>query len=752
MSDAKSPETPGETPPAASGAWSAETRRTFRFWGIVSLIHAALLIGAVAGLLPWKSPAVNVAFMAYGALHGVAGVLLLKRSKLGWRLGLTAAWLGFGAMIIVATGLVATWSYLHTIYGDFGFGASVGALLFASVALQVLGLLPGLLMRALLRPAVRADMGAGGLSVKVALGMLVLPLAVGAAVHLTYGTRTLDPVAADGKNQAIAHLRAVLRGERPTPTPGLMGVPGAVWVTVYDKGRTIARVRGEGVDMAAGIAQAGATLAEHPRIKGKRITAGRIKVDRVIDTAPLITTPTAALAFAVNPGVDGLIKEDGDTTVTMLPDDLIKGQRFGRAPLVPGIREMRFGLDTQWVLNKLKFNGSGSIRRLRTEGFIEIEGGGVLPVSRGNTPVNTGKEGWRKAAIAGGDFVLRQIQKSGQFHYQYYPLMNHHPRSDPRKYSLPRHAGTVYSLALMHGLTGEARYKEGSERAIQWLNTQMPKQCGAPDRTCVVKGARADLGSASLTMVGMLEYQRQTKDARYADTTRRLANFVLAMQKENGDFHHIFELKNTAPNPAIRKMFFSEEAALALVMAHEVLGEQRYLDAARRALDYLTGPKYEGYFLGRFIYGADHWTCIAAEEAWPRLKNPQYIDFCEGYAAFIERMQYGEGNWDNADFTGHYGFSALMIPQAPAAAGFTEAIVSTYELARHHGRDASRLERQMGLALDALTRDQIRSDNAYLMPDPKKADGGIRRSLVESEVRIDFTQHAISALIRGAVL
>ena len=154
--------------PAPSEAWSAETRRTFLFWGVVELIHAVLLIGAVAALLPWKSPGVNIGFIAYGALHGVAGLMLLKGSKSGWRLGLMVAWLGFGAMIVVATGLIATWSYLHTIYGDFGFGASVGALLFASVALQVLGLLPGLLMRALLRPAVRADMGAGGLSVKVA--------------------------------------------------------------------------------------------------------------------------------------------------------------------------------------------------------------------------------------------------------------------------------------------------------------------------------------------------------------------------------------------------------------------------------------------------------------------------------------------------------------------------------------------------------------------------------------------------------
>lgn len=734
-----------------SEAFSAETRRTFRFWGIAELIHAALLIGAVAALLPWKSPGVNLAFIAYGALHAVAGLGLLKGSRLGWRLGLIAAWLGFLAMIITATGLIGTWAYLHAVYGDFGFGASIGALLFASVALQVLGLVPGLLMRALLRPAVRADMGAGKLSVKVALGLLTLPLWVAVGVHLVYGIGSLEPLNDAARSESIAHLRAALKGESRPATPALKGVPGDVWVTLYDKGNVGARVRGEGADMAEAIAKAADALAEHPRVKGNRITAGRIKVDRVVGTAPILSTGALFMPFAVNPGVDGLIYTDGELERTMLPDDLIKAQRFGRAPLVPGIREMRFGLDTQWVLERLKYQPTGAIRRLRTEGIVESEDA-ALAVFRGNTPLKTDKAAWRQAAIAGGDFVLRQIQDGGLFHYQYYPLHDHHPRFNPNNYSLPRHAGTVYSLALMHGLTGEARYKGGAEQAIQWLNTQMPKQCGAPDRTCVVKGDIADLGSAALTMVGMLEYQRRTKDARYAGTIGRLANFVLAMQKEDGDFHHVFELRTTAPDPRQRRMFYSEEAALALVMAHEVLGDERYLDAARRALDFLTGPKYADYFLGRFIYGADHWTCIAADEAWPRLKSPQYIDFCEGYAAFIERMQYWPGNWDNPDFAGHYGFSAVMIPQAPAAAGFTEAIVSTYTLARHHGRDASRLERQMSLALDALARDQIRSENAYLMPNPANADGGIRRSLVESEVRIDFTQHAISALIRGAVI
>ena len=176
------------------------------------------------------------------------------------------------------------------------------------------------------------------------------------------------------------------------------------------------------------------------------------------------------------------------------------------------------------------------------------------------------------------------------------------------------------------------------------------------------------------------------------------------------------------------------------------------LRAAERALDYLTGPKYEGYFLGRFIYGADHWTCIAAEEAWPRLRSRQYLDFCSGYSRFIGRLQYQPGQWNNRDFEGHYGFSALAVPGAPVAASAAEAVVSAYELSEHHGRPDAVLRRQVELALGALLRDQVRLDNAWLMPSPARARGAIRRSLVEQDVRIDFTQHAASALIRGAAL
>jgi hypothetical protein len=260
----------------------------------------------------------------------------------------------------------------------------------------------------------------------------------------------------------------------------------------------------------------------------------------------------------------------------------------------------------------------------------------------------------------------------------------------------------------------------------------------------------AKLGSTALALVALYSYVRHTGDRTLLPRARRLVAHLLRQQKKNGDFYHRYLVGARRPDPEARTMFYSEEATLALVLGFRVTGEHRLLQAARRALDFLTHDKYRAFFLGWFVYGPDHWTCIAAQQAWPELKKPRYVDFCRGYAAFIGRIQYQPGTWDNEDFVGHYGVGALMVPQAPAAAGFSEAIVSTLELSRHHGLSTAALERQLRLGLAALTRDQLRADNCWICRNPDRAVGGFRRSLVEPEMRIDFTQHAVAALARGA--
>jgi hypothetical protein len=562
----------------------------------------------------------------------------------------------------------------------------------------------------------------------------------------------IDPVSQEGREQALAHLRAALvGGTNETELPSLEGIPlgeGSLHVSLWRQGELEARVAARGDDMAAAVRSAAAALANSGDLDESVRRYGKLKVDRVVAVEPVASDWPPILALSVNPGIDGLRRCYMGVCRVLLPDDLMKQQRFGAAPLISGIRELRLGLNTTPVLPQLELDG-GELERLRTESWIEHRNE-ALPVIRGNTPgPQGGAVSWRRAAVEAGDFILKQLQPDGRFHYIHDPLTGENRGSSSS--SLARHAGTVYSLALLYGHTGESRYRAGAARALDWLAERVPAQCGEAYGTCVVEGEVAQVGSTALTVVALLEYQRRTEDLRYAEMARRLVEFLLFMQRTDGDFHHLFDLNEQRIVQEERQMFASEEAALALVMADEVLmgNGQTLIRAAERALDYLTGPKYD-YFLGRFIYGADHWTCIAAEEAYPRLQARRYLDFCRGYSEFVRRIQYQPGQSSNTDFTGHYGFGALMTPQAPAAAGFTEAIISTYELSRYHEAEDPALRDQISLALDAMVRDQVRDDNAYMMRRPVAARGGIRRSLVEQEIRIDFTQHAASALIRGA--
>ncbi len=725
-------------------------RRALRFWAIADALHALAIGATVVWLIPWKTPWVSALLLGYCAAKLGAGHGMWRLRRWGWRLGVVTAFLAFALCVVLAAGLVASWAYLKGVFGDFGRGTSIAALLFASVALQALGLFPALKLRALLGAEVRELLGVGKGWVRATLGLLALPPLAGLVCFLGFRVTPLPPVSEEGRAAALAHVRAALEDAPLPPLDALEGIPvgrDALYVTLWQDGKLRARVREQGADLAEAVRRAAQTLRGTGGLAGRAVSEGRLKFDRVVDVTwiPLDWQPLVALS--VDAGLDGLRRVSADATRTRLPDDLVRSQRFGHAPLVPGIRELRFGLDAGAELNRLGM-AHGRLERLRCESWVEFEGK-ALPVERGNTPAPSGPDAWREAAVAGGDFVLRQIRRDGRFHYQYFPITAKHPKGG--SYSLPRHAGTVYALAELFARTGEQRFRDGVERAADWLVRNLPEQCGDIEgATCVRKGRFADLGSTALSMVGMLHYQRATKDDRYAGAVRRLARFVLHLQRPDGDFHHVYDLKARAIDADSRKMFFSEEASLALVLAAEELQDPEYRVAAERALDFLTGPKYSGYLVAHFIYGADHWTCIAAEEAWPMLKNPQYLDFCRGYAEFIRRMQYQPGEYAAADFLGHYGFGGFMVPQAPAAAGFSEAIVSTVLLARAHGVEDPDLEQQMRLGLDALARDQMRPDNAWLMRRPEQSYGGIRRSLVESEVRIDFTQHAVGALIRGA--
>ncbi len=745
------------SPPAATAPATAPTmtdrpgltQTTFRTWAVLDAIYG-LLIGALAiWAVPWKWPPANLTLLAYAGAIAAGAPGLWRGARWAWRLASVTCLLGLAAAVLAVSGLVASWAYLRAVYGAFGAGASIASLLIAGMAFQLLGLYPAVRLRALLRREVRASVRAGRSVALVTLALGLVPLAVGGTVHARFALEPLPPLPDPALAGSVALVRARAEGRAPAPAPDLAGLDpglGPLHVTLWHEGERVARARGTGRDLAEAAEAAGRALQAALQASG-RPAQGQIRVDRVVARGPVARGWRTAFSLGLDPGLDGLAAGD---RLVFLPDDVLRAAVAGTAAPLAQLDELRAGIDVDWMEARIADAGAQApLQRLRTESWIEGQGGaGVRRLHRGN-PLGGPALSARRAAVWAGDFILQQLESDGRFRYRYQPYQG--GGASTGEYSLPRHAGTAYALALLFGYTGEIRFREGAEAALHWLARLVTAHCG-PGRACLVEDGRAPVGHAALAAIAMFTYQAQTGDRRYAALAGELVAFLLVMQRPDGELHHVYDVTDARPLDEPPRMFASEQAALALVLAHGALGDGRYLAAAERLLDHLTLRKHD-HFLGRFVYGADHWTCLAADAAVPGLAHRRYLDFCRGYAAFMSRLQYPRQPGAPArDFAGHYGFGYLMVPQAPATAGFAEALLATLALANHHRVPAEDLKDQAQAALQALARDQLRPDNSYLTRSPARALGGFRRSLVEPEIRIDFVQHAASALARGPSL
>src|SRR6185503_2312607 len=132
----------------------------------------------------------------------------------------------------------------------------------------------------------------------------------------------------------------------------------------------------------------------------------------------------------------------------------------------------------------------------------------------------------------------------GRFDYVYDVVAD---RAEKGEYSLPRHGGTAYFLAQLCELHPQLRDAAG--RAISYLEE---RSRGKDDRACVGEGSEVDLGTSALALVAAVEYQRNSKDLRFFPWMQQVARFLLFMQKDNGDFRHLYLPEEDRRNEEVR--------------------------------------------------------------------------------------------------------------------------------------------------------------------------------------------------------
>ncbi|HEU5055401.1 MAG TPA: hypothetical protein VFU21_02695 [Kofleriaceae bacterium] len=606
-----------------------------------------------------------------------------------------------------------------------------------------------------------------------------LLLAASSWVVGRYRIEPPDRLGPEARTAVVAALRAVVEGRKPARPahPELeraLDRRGPVVVNVWRLGKRVARVEGRGERIADAVLDAGGRLVEAMAPEPIEVRATcRIQVDVVSGRGPIALDVPALSLFALSGGLEGLgVETAGDEEHLLLPDELIREKLLHARNPVGFIPDFNLGLNREradkllaGTMDKASWKALDKrYFRFKSDSFVEgpDRKGAPLQLTRGTVPgPELGAVALRDAAVAGGRYLVAHLAENGRYIYETNLATGRgtDPRR-PRPYSLPRHAGTTYFLAELYRHTGEEFLREPIERAFRHF-ADLVAEGGCSGTT--PSGARfacvhqkedryAGLGSTALAVVALVEYRRATGEATYDDMARAMTEWILSMQRPDGSFAHRYDVKAAVVDHETQLLYYSGEAALALARMHAVYGGDRYRDAAERALDWLIG--WYDFFAGGFFYGEDHWTCIAAEAAWPALRHDRYREFCDGYGEFLRRQQLAEGDFaeETDDLAGLYGVTPFVVPNNTPVGSRTEAMLSSYLLDRHHGRDNQPLREQILRSMRFALRQQVRPDGDFAWPAAGLPLGAVTASPTSPVVRIDYVQHICSAMIRTAAI
>ncbi len=516
-------------------------------------------------------------------------------------------------------------------------------------------------------------------------------------------------------------------------------VPRAVVASVWSGGKLVDRaVLARAEDPAPRLDDA---LASHP--------SATLVHEAILAEGPVVAWSPAALAMSLVAGRDGLSATIGDRTAYVTPDDLLSEQAYDKGLSFPRL-QLTTGVDVPIVLARLSerlgVSAAEILARARLRRVRMARSLPGAPAERTIAAETMTDEDLKRAAIEAGRYLARGVDGEGRFRY----LVDAPTNRTLGGYDWPRHAGATYFVAQIAALSKQPDVAYAALRAAGQLRDHALVRCGE-DR-CVGDEPVVDLGSTSLAVLAFVEVARTGLDAGYAVLLPELTAFLRAQQRPDGEFMHEYD-RAAGRRVDVQYLYYSGEAALALSRAHALLADPRDLDAAERALAHLVGPAWS-FFGSRYYWGEEHWTCQAMDDLWDRAASRAALRFCLQWQAFGRKLQYGAGDTP-FDAEGAYGVGPLPTPRLTPAGSRGEAGLATLDAARRDGVPQAELDAltgQMRRSLALLLRHQLLPGMSYLFADPLAVRGAIPGSEVDWQLRIDYAQHAGSAMVRWLAL
>ena len=357
------------------------------------------------------------------------------------------------------------------------------------------------------------------------------------------------------------------------------------------------------------------------------------------------------------------------------------------------------------------------------------------------------------------DYLSRNVLSDGRFNYQ----VNMNPSVKlNRKYNMLRHAGTIYAMATQQQRVPNDKVKSTILEAANYLRDKAigpvegQEQLLAVWSDPAINGTgdtlQAKLGGAGLGIVALTSVNKIEPGFIPIGDLQAIGRFILFMQQEDGSFYSKYSPTDGFDDWV--SLYYPGEAALGLIMLYEQDGDEKWLIAALRALEYLATSR-----AGEWEAPPDHWALIATARILncedPRIENQRKL-LVDHAVQICDTIIRDRAISRTAPEPYYGGFSAdgRTTPAATRLEGLLAAIC--FVPTDHDIRPL--LEVAIDDGMRFLIRSQVREGEfAGAFPRAIGRIPEITPTMREfnqrsTEIRIDYVQHAVSAMIQFADL
>ena len=355
------------------------------------------------------------------------------------------------------------------------------------------------------------------------------------------------------------------------------------------------------------------------------------------------------------------------------------------------------------------------------------------------------------------EYLASSVDKDGKFKYR----INMNPTIKVTlRYNIVRHAGAIYAMSTYYQLHPDLIMKSAIERAGRYLRDESIHPVSSKNNMLAVwskpevnkngKPLQAKLGGTGLGLVALLSIEKIHPGFTPLPDLQALGRFIIYMQKEDGSFYSKYIPSMGGRSDKWQSLYYPGEAALGLIMLYEKDPSDIWIKSAAKTLEYLASSRKNST-----IIPADHWALLATEKIVSLQNNdelPVSRKLLINHAIQICNviLQDQIENPERLMYSGGFSKDGRTTP----AATRLEGLQATLSFLPPDHKLRKRIETAVSRGLSFLLRAQV-SEAEFIGAFPRAVGridqdipGANKFNRRVTEVRIDYVQHALSAMIQ----